>query len=77
MTINMIKDRIDIGRKKIRGIAEKRYHVHHVSYTSWIMNLCPTETLDKLEQKFNGHGLCVFHWAEVVEQHCERGERTV
>lgn len=66
-TINMNKDKIDIGGKKIRGIAEKRYHVHHVSYVSWITNLCPTEVLDKLEKKICGYMVCVFHWAEVAE----------
>lgn len=37
MTINMSKDKMDIGRKKIRGIAEKKYHMHHVSNMSWIL----------------------------------------
>lgn len=60
ITINMNKDKIDKSRKKNRGIAEKRYHMHNVSCVSWIMNICPT-VLDKLEKKISGQDIgCVF-----------------
>lgn len=53
--------KIDKSRKKIRGIAEKRYRMHNVSCVSWIMNICSTEVLDKLEKKISGQDKsCVF-----------------